>query len=175
MGAGPVSAAHNYRVSQGGPSIQLRAFKGQCNYYSVGISCVPRTCEHICLHRNIQISALFSVHAQLAAHVLSSYWYPEWTLGPFGDKGEKAKTVILKMLAQAFEGQKKAAFYGSVLGICSLWAVWADIVSTNQGMLNSCPLCCYEWSHTTFFKNTEKRERVFLLEEIGCLWKGTSL
>lgn len=73
LGPGPVSAAHSYRVSQGGPCIQLRAFKGQCNYYSVEISCVPRSCKPICLHRNVQISALFSVHAQLAAHILSSY------------------------------------------------------------------------------------------------------
>lgn len=55
-----------------------------------------------CLHRNIQISALFSVHTQLAAHILSSYWYPEWTLGPSGDKGKRQKTNILKKLAQAW-------------------------------------------------------------------------
>lgn len=55
----PISAAHTYRVLQGGPSVQLRAFKSQCNYYSVGIRCVPRSCKPICLHRNIQISGLF--------------------------------------------------------------------------------------------------------------------
>lgn len=106
LGAGPVSAAHNYRVSQGGPSIQLRAFKGQCDYYSVEISCVPRSCKPICLHRSIEISALFSVHTQLAAHILSSYWYPEWILEPSGDrdKGEKAKPIILEKLPQAWGG-----------------------------------------------------------------------
>lgn len=117
MEAGLVSAAHNYRVSQGGPSIQLRAFKGQCNYYSVEIRCVPRSCKPICLHRNIQISALFSVHTQLAAHILSSYWYPEWTLGPSGDrdKGEKAKTIILKKLVQVW-GRKKKRQHFMILG-----------------------------------------------------------